>query len=126
MADPAEDVPADRHLGQGEGDLELGALGLGVSRAGRIGTVVELADQLHRPVQGMEAAVAMIADVHPPSTDRTVPVQDVELPESEIRVRRPSVSHPAELRDQEPANDSRNQIQSYVRSSRVSSPSPDR
>src|SRR5512135_3707748 len=61
MSDPAEDVPTDRHLGQSEGDFEFGALGLGVSRAGKIGTVVELADQLHRTVQGMEAAIPMIA-----------------------------------------------------------------
>ena len=72
---------ADRHLGQREGDFEFGALGLGVSRAGRIGTVVELADQLHRTVQRMETTVPVIADVHPPSTDRTVPVKDVEFPQ---------------------------------------------
>src|SRR4051812_43766029 len=125
MPDPAEDVPTDGHLGQSEGDLKLGALGLGVSRAGRIGTVIELADQLHRSVQGMEAAIAMIADVHHPSADRTVPVQDVEFPEGEIGVRRPMVSHPAELRDPEPANDSRAQSPGYVRNSRVSSPLPD-
>src|SRR4051795_8784639 len=126
MSDPAEDVPADRHLGQSEGDLELGALGLGVSRTGRIGTVIELADQLHRAFQGMEAAITMIADVHPPSTDRTVPVQDVDFPEGEIGVRRPVVSHAAELRDQGPANDSRNQFRGYVRNARISSPLPDR
>ena len=110
MSDPAEDVPADRHLGQSEGDFEFGALGLGVSRTGRIGTVVELADQLHRTVQGMEAAIPVIADVHHPSTDRTVPVKDIEFPESEIRVRRPLVSHPADLRDHEPSIDSRDQF----------------
>src|SRR3954447_11971021 len=126
MSDPAEDVPADRHLGQSEGDFEFGALGLGVSRTGGIGTVVELADQLDRTIQGMEAAIAMIADVHPPSTDRTVPVQDVEFPEREIGVRRPLVSHPAELRDHEPSIDSRDQVSCYVRNSRVSSPLPDR
>ena len=103
-----------------------GALGLGMSRTGRVGAVVELADQLHRAVQGMEAAIAMIADVHHPSTDRAVPVQDVEFPEGEIRVRRPSVSHPADLRDPEPAIDSRDQSSRYVRNSRVSSPLPDR
>ena len=115
MSDPAEDVPTDRHLGQSEGDFEFGALGLGVSRTGRIGTVVELADQLHRTVQGMEAAIAVIADVHHPSTGRTVAVKDVEFPEGEIRVRRPSVSHPADLRDHEPSIDSRDQFSCYVR-----------
>jgi hypothetical protein len=106
MSDPAEDVPTDRHLGQSEGDFEFGALGLGVSRTGRIGTVVELADQLHRTVQGMEAAMPVIADVHLPPTDRTVPVKNIEFPQSEICVQRPSVSHPADLRDHEPSVDS--------------------
>ena len=90
------------------------------------GQWIELADQLHRTVQGMEAAIPMIADVHHPSTDRTVPVEDVEFPESEIRVRRPSVSHPAHLRDHEPSVDSRDQSKGYVGNSRVSSPLSDR
>ena len=106
MPDPAEDIPTDGHLGQGDSDFEFGALGLGVSRTGRIGTVVELADQLHRTVQGMEAAIPVIADVHHPTTDRTVPVKDIEFPESEIGVRRPSVSHPVDLRDHDPPADS--------------------
>jgi hypothetical protein len=80
MSDPTEDVPSDRHLGQRQGDFAFGALGLGVSRTGWIGTVLELADQLHRTVQRMEPTVPVIADVHPPSTDRTVPVKDVEFP----------------------------------------------
>src|SRR4051812_2704219 len=87
--------------------LEFGALGPGVSRTGRIGAVVELADQLHRAVQSMEAAVAMIADVHHPPASWTAPIQDVEFPQGEIGVRRPSVRHPGELRDHEPAIDSR-------------------
>ena len=85
------------HLGQGDGDFEFGALGLGVSGTGGIGAVVELADQLHRAVEGMEAAIAVVADVHHPSTGRTVAVEDVEFPESEIGIRRPLVRHPADL-----------------------------
>ena len=53
-------------------------------------------------------------------------VEDVEFPEGEIRIRRPSVSHPADLRDHEPSIDSRDQFSRYVRNSRVSSPLPDR
>src|ERR1035437_3677003 len=101
MSDPAEDVPTDGHLGQSKSDFQFRALGLGVSRTGWIGTVVELADQLHRTVQGMEAAIPVIADVHHPTTGRTVPVKDIEFPQSEICVHRPSVSHAADLRDQE-------------------------
>ena len=62
-----------------------------------IGAVVELADQLHRAVEGMEAAIAVIADVHHASADRTVAVEDVEFPESEIGIRGPVVRHPADL-----------------------------
>ena len=97
MSDPAEDVPADRPAGRGDGGFEFGTLGLGVAGAVAIGAVVELADQLHRAVEGMEAAIAVIADVHHPPTDRTVPVEDVEFPESEIRIRGPLVRHPADL-----------------------------
>ena len=126
MSNPAEDVPADRHLGQSNGDFEFGTLGLGVSWTARIGTVVELADQLHRSVQGMEAAIPMIADVHHPSADRTVAVKDVEFPQGEIRVGRPSVSHSAYLRDNELSLDSRDQSRRYVGHSPVSSPLPSR
>ena len=94
------------HLGQSDGDFEFGALGLGVSGTGRIGAVVELADQFHRAVQGMEAAIAVIADVHHASTDRAVAVKDVEFPQSEIRILGPLVRHPADLRDHEPSVDS--------------------
>ena len=110
MSDPTEDVPSDRHLGQRQGDFEFGAPGPGVSRTGGIGTVVEFADQLDRTVQGVKAAIAVIADVHHPATDRTVAIKDVEFPESEIRVRRPLVSHLAQLRNHEPSIDSRDQI----------------
>src|SRR6476620_3583699 len=120
MSDPAEDIPGDRHLEQRQGDFEFGAPGPGVTWTGGIGTVVELADQLHRTVQRVEPAIPVIADVHPPSTDRTVPVQGVEFPEGEIRVRRPSVSHRAYLRDHEPSANSPNLLARYVRNSRVS------
>src|SRR3954471_8414929 len=93
MADPAEDVPADRPVRWGDGDFQLGTAGLGVSGAAGIGAVVELADQLHRAVEGMEVAVAVVADIHPPSTGRTGAVEDVEFPESEIGIRRPVVRH---------------------------------
>ena len=110
MPDPAEDVPTARHLGQGECDLEFRALGPGMPRTGRIRAVVELADQLHRTVQSMEPAIPVIADVHHPSTGRAGAVKDVEFPVSEIRIRRPVVSHPGELRELEPSCEPRNQI----------------
>jgi hypothetical protein len=44
LADPAEDVPAEDPVGQGDGGLNLGALGPEMTRASGIGAVVELAD----------------------------------------------------------------------------------
>jgi hypothetical protein len=52
--------------------------------------MVELADQLHRAVECMEAAIAVIADVHHATAGRTGPLNDVEFPEGEIGIRRPS------------------------------------
>src|SRR4051812_30136331 len=126
MTDPAEDVPTDRRSGQSDRDLELGALGLGMTRAAGIRTVVELADQLHRSIQGMEVAIPVIADVHHASTDRTVTVKDVEFERSKIRVRRPLISHPANLRDHEPSVDFQNQLGYYGRKPRDSSRRADR
>src|SRR5512133_3197420 len=97
MSDPAEDVPADRPVRWGDGDFELRALGLGVTGAAGIGAVVELADQLHRSVEGMEVPLPVIADVHHPSTGRAIAVKDVEIAEGEIGIRRPLVGHPADL-----------------------------
>ncbi len=59
--------------------------------------MVEFADQLHRPFECMNAAVAMVADVHHPPTGRTSTVEEVEFPKSEIGIRRPLVRHPAAL-----------------------------
>src|SRR5271165_4276894 len=90
MSDPAEDVPTDRQFRESNRDFELGALRLGMTRAVGIRTVVELTDQLHRSIQGMEVAIPMIADVHHASTDRTVTVKDVEFQQNlSCRLRRP-------------------------------------
>jgi hypothetical protein len=97
MADPTEDVPPDGPLGQGDRDFELGALGLGVTGTGGVGAVVELTDQLHRPLQGMDAAIAVVADVHHAPAGRAVTVQDIEFPEGEIGILRPGVRHSADL-----------------------------
>ncbi len=45
-AEPAEDVPADEPVGQGELGLSQGAEGVAVSRAVRVRAVGQLADQL--------------------------------------------------------------------------------
>jgi hypothetical protein len=81
MTDPAQDIPANGPLGQSDGDLELGAGGRGVAGAVRIGTVVELADQFHRPLQRMEVAVAVITDIHHAPTNRAIAIEDIEFPQ---------------------------------------------
>src|SRR3954464_9414572 len=98
MTDPTEDIPPDRPLGQRDRDLEFGALGLGVAGASGIGAVIEFAYQFHRPLQGVNPTVPMIADIHQPPADRTIAVEDVEFHQSEIRILGPSVGHPADLR----------------------------
>ena len=95
MADPTEDIPADGPLGRSDGDFELRALGLGVAGAGGIGTVVELADQFHRPFEGVEVAVAVVTDMHHAPADRAVAIEDIEFPRGEIRILGPGVRHPA-------------------------------
>src|ERR1044072_3545596 len=98
MTDPTEDVPPDGPPGQRARDSQFRALGLGMPRAAGLGAVVELADQLDRTLQGMDAAVPVVADIHPAATGRALPVQDIEFPESEVRILRPRVRHPPNLR----------------------------
>jgi hypothetical protein len=97
MADPTQDVPPDGPLGQRDSDLKFRALGLGVTGAARIGAVVELADQLHRTLEGVEATVSVITDIHHASAGRAIAIEDIEFPEGEIRILRPGVRHPANL-----------------------------
>ena len=98
MTDPTEDIPPDRPLGQSDRDLEFGALCLGVAGAGGIGAVIEFADEFHRPLKGVNPTVPVVADIHQPPADRTIAVEDVEFPQSEIGILGPSVGHPADLR----------------------------
>ena len=97
MPDPAEDIPADRPLRWSDRHLEFGTFGFGVTGASRVGTMVEPADQLHRAIEGVKATIAMVADIHHATAGRTIAVEDVEFPESEIGIRGPFVRHPADL-----------------------------
>jgi hypothetical protein len=45
----------------------------------------------------MDAAIAVVANIHPPPTDRTIAVQDVEFPLTEIGILGPVVRHLANL-----------------------------
>ena len=57
-----------------------------------IGTVVELADEMDRTVEGEEMTMAVVADVHPVTTVGAVAIEDVKLPESEVRIGLPIVT----------------------------------
>ena len=93
MPDPAEDVPAEDPMRQGDGGLEFGSDHLVMSRAGRVGAMIELADQMDGPLEVEDAMVAMIADVYGASADRAGAVQDIEFPEGEVGGFRPAVGH---------------------------------
>src|SRR5512135_874365 len=97
MSDPTEDIPPDCHLGQGDGDLELRALGLEVARTGGIRAAIEPAKQLHRSIKSMEATMPVVTDVHHAPTAGAIAVDDVEFPRGEIRLHGPQVRHPADL-----------------------------
>jgi hypothetical protein len=45
----------------------------------------------------MEAAVSVVTDIHHAPADRAVTVENIKFPESEIRVLRPRVRHPADF-----------------------------
>jgi hypothetical protein len=98
MPDPAEDVPGDAPTGQGDGRFDLGALGLGMPRAARVGTVIKLGDEMDGAVESEEVTMSMIADIHQVPADGAVPVDDIEFQESEIRVLGPVMWHGVDFR----------------------------
>src|SRR6185437_3878089 len=100
MSDPAKDIPADRPIGWGDGRFRFRALGLGVPGTTRIGAMVELANQFHRPFEGMKVAISVVANVHHVPTMRAVAIKDIEFQQRKIRVRRPMIWHRADLRAQ--------------------------
>ena len=121
MPDPAEDVPRDRPTRRGDGNFEFGTLGPGVTGTETIGAMIELADQLHRAVERMEAAIPVIADVHHATAGRTGPVKDVEFPEGEISIRGPFVRHRADLDVLVPSIDRERSARGYAKKPSVSS-----
>jgi len=60
--------------------------------------MVELADEMDGSVKGVEAAMAMIADIHHVPAEGAVTVEDVKLPESEVGILWPEVRHGVDLR----------------------------
>ena len=97
MTDPTENIPSDRHPGQSDRSFEFGTLGLFVSLAGDVGTVVEFADQFDGSFEGMEVPVSVVADVHQTPAEGAIPIENVEFQEGEIGILGPVVRHPAVL-----------------------------
>jgi hypothetical protein len=118
MADPTQDIPTDYHLGGCDRDFEFGAFCLGVTRAGGIGAVVQLADQLHRSFQRMKATAAVITDVHHPPADGAITIKDIEFPQSKIRILGPDVWHPTGLQAMLKSVDGADQTRGYTRKCR--------
>src|SRR3954447_3366597 len=97
-----------------------------MSGAGQIRAVVEPAEQLDGPLEGMEAAVAVVTDMHHPSADRAIAIQDVEFPEGEVGLLRPVVGHRGALLGAPRSIDWAGQPRGYMRKSRDSSLVPNR
>src|SRR6478609_5872023 len=98
MPDPTKDVPGDAPTGQSDGRFNLGALGLGMPRAARVGTVIEPGDEMDGAVESEEVTMSMIADIHQVPADGAVPVDDIEFQESEIGVLGPVMWHGVDFR----------------------------
>ena len=60
--------------------------------------MVELADQFHGPVEGIEASLAMVTDMHHATAGGAIAFDDVEIPGGEFQVLGPGESHGVALR----------------------------
>ena len=98
MPDPTKDVPGDAPTGQSDGRFALGALGLGMPRAARVGTRIQPGDEMDGAVESEEVTMSMIADIHQVPADGAVAVDDIEFQESEIRVLGPVMGHGVDFR----------------------------
>jgi hypothetical protein len=122
MSNPAENIPPDCDLGQGDGDLKLRALGLQVAWTGGIRAVIEPAEQFDWSIKGMEAAISMVTDVHHAPTTGAITIFDVEFPRGEIRLLGPQVRHPADLHVMVKSTDESTELTTYKGKARSSSP----
>jgi len=93
LAEPAEDIPANGPPGQS--DLRLGqrALRVVMGGAARVGAVREFADEFERPLEGVEAVEAVVADVEVSLTERTGILLNREYALGESGVGRPGKTH---------------------------------
>ena len=98
MTDPAEDIPADGPLGQGDGDFESRGSWSWRARGSRDRGSGRACRAARRAPGGYgTAAIAVVTDVHHPPAGRAVPIEDVEFPEGEVGLLGPVVGHRADL-----------------------------
>src|SRR5438552_19105052 len=93
MAHPAEHVPADEPPRQRQSSFRVGAARLGMRGALAVSTVGQFAHHLYRSLQRKNAVPTVIADVEPPSTNRTNVVFYFQHQTREPSVFRPAVTH---------------------------------
>src|SRR5947209_15265367 len=92
-AEPAEDIPANKPVGQGNLGFRQGAEGVVVSSTARIRAVRQFTAQLQRALQREDAMEAMIANVETTLTERTGLLFDSKRDLDELRAIRPNVAH---------------------------------
>jgi hypothetical protein len=59
--------------------------------------MVELANQFHRPFEGVKVTIPVVANVHHMPTVGAVAIKDVDFAQREIGIRRPMIRHRADL-----------------------------
>src|SRR5262249_32228170 len=93
MPEPAEDIPADGPMRQGE--LRFGQRAEGAVRARTLGTgaMGQLADQFDGSLKGMDAMEAVIADLQPSLAEVADLLFDGKNAWREDRVGRPAITH---------------------------------
>ena len=102
-------------MGQRDQAFLFGALGLGMSGAVGVGAVVELADQLDGPVEGIEASLAMVTDMHHAAAGGAIAIENIEIPGGEIEILGPGESHRVALQVLMKSSDRRIRTRGYAR-----------
>jgi hypothetical protein len=82
---------------------------------------IEFTVQLQRAAQCMEAAIAVIADVHHATAGWTGPVNDVESPKSKFSICGPIIRHRADLHVMVRSIDSQSAAREYAKNPSVAS-----
>src|SRR5450631_3761684 len=93
MADPAEDIPADKPVRQSDGCFGERTERLGATCTAGIGTMHQFTDDFGWPVQGEDGMTTMIADRHAPLANWATAILDIQIQAGKIRVFRPAETH---------------------------------